>query len=136
MADWYRRPGNRERVLARVKTKRVVDGEALRESDRRRFQRDKEKRQAKAAEWAAANPEQSNALKVRWKKRNPEKIKAHGLLKWAIHEGQVTKQACEVCGSPKSEGHHDDYAKPLEVRWLCRRHHAEWHRLLNEEKRR
>jgi hypothetical protein len=35
---------------------------------------------------------------------------------------------CEVCGGPGDHKHHDDYTKPLEVRWLCRKHHAEVHK--------
>ena len=32
---------------------------------------------------------------------------------------------CEVENCLKlGEKHHDDYSKPLEVRWLCKRHHA------------
>lgn len=37
------------------------------------------------------------------------------------------KQPCEVCGAEKSEAHHDDYTKPLSVRWLCRSHHRLHH---------
>jgi hypothetical protein len=34
-----------------------------------------------------------------------------------------------VCGATEHvHGHHDDYQKPLVVRWLCRRHHGEVHR--------
>lgn len=36
---------------------------------------------------------------------------------------------CEVCGDRfLTVRHHDDYAFPDRTRWLCRRHHAEWHR--------
>src|SRR5690606_109968 len=38
----------------------------------------------------------------------------------AIRSGHLLKQPCEVCGKMKVDAHHDDYAKPLEVRWLCR----------------
>ncbi len=40
-----------------------------------------------------------------------------------------TVQPCEKCGglSPRNERHHDDYSKPLAIRWLCKRHHAQAH---------
>lgn len=39
----------------------------------------------------------------------------------------LERKPCEVCGAAKAEAHHDDYSKPLDVRWLCKRHHAEVH---------
>jgi formylmethanofuran dehydrogenase subunit E len=41
---------------------------------------------------------------------------------------KLARLACEVCGDKKAEAHHDDYSKPLDVRWLCTTHHAEWHK--------
>ena len=45
----------------------------------------------------------------------------------AIRRGDLIKQPCEVCQEKKVDAHHDDYSKPLSVRWLCRKHHAEHH---------
>lgn len=40
----------------------------------------------------------------------------------------MTVRACEVCGRTRNvDAHHDDYAKPLDVRWLCRSHHRKLH---------
>lgn len=52
---------------------------------------------------------------------------AHKLVAKAIREGKIIRQPCEVCDNPKTAAHHDDYSKPLEVRWLCYKHHTDWH---------
>lgn len=52
-----------------------------------------------------------------------------------IRSGFLVRQPCEVCKSEKkADAHHDDYTKPLDVRWLCRKHHNEHHRLHGEGK--
>jgi ribosomal protein S27AE len=48
-----------------------------------------------------------------------------------IKRGKIIKESCAVCGSSESEAHHNDYLKPLDVRWLCRPHHLEWHRTMD-----
>jgi len=42
--------------------------------------------------------------------------------------GLLVPQPCETCGDPDSQKHHDDYDRPLAVRWLCRYHHEQFHR--------
>lgn len=61
--------------------------------------------------------------------RAPHKAKATRMVHAAIKQGKMTKMPCEVCGEVKSEAHHPDYSKPLEVMWLCRKHHATLHRM-------
>jgi hypothetical protein len=57
----------------------------------------------------------------------PERTRAAYLTSNAIRDGRLVRQPCEVCGSEAVEAHHDDYSKPLAVRWLCRKHHLEHH---------
>jgi hypothetical protein len=46
----------------------------------------------------------------------------------ALKNGELVRQPCEVCGGTLNiHAHHDDYQKPLEVRWLCSRHHLRHH---------
>ena len=37
-----------------------------------------------------------------------------------------------MCGASKVESHHEDYMKPLEVKWLCRAHHRALHVAKNQ----
>ncbi len=67
-----------------------------------------------------------------YSKRNPEKIRAKRIVAWAIISGRLKRMPCEVCGTLKAEGHHEDYSKPLDVRWLCRKHHVMRHKELKE----
>ena len=41
--------------------------------------------------------------------------------------GKIIPSHCSVCLSPEAQKHHDDYDKPLQVRWLCRKCHLELH---------
>lgn len=65
---------------------------------------------------------------ARWKAENPQACWAHQCLRSAIKRGLVTPEPCEVCGTEPADGHHDDYDRPMDVRWLCRRHHRAEHR--------
>lgn len=58
----------------------------------------------------------------------PTKRNAHHIVWKAIRAKTLFKKPCEVCGNPNVDAHHDDYGKPLEVRWLCVRHHHAAHR--------
>lgn len=61
-------------------------------------------------------------------KNYPLKRAAHIAVGNAVRDGRLVKMPCEVCGASSAEAHHDDYDKPLDVRWLCESHHDEWHR--------
>ena len=62
--------------------------------------------------------------------------RASNLTMKAISKGTLIPEPCEICGVTerckdgrnKIHAHHDDYSKPLEVRWLCKSHHHEWHK--------
>lgn len=46
----------------------------------------------------------------------------------ALRNGTLKRRPCRVCGTKKRiQAHHDDYTKPLKVRWLCPKHHGERH---------
>lgn len=63
-------------------------------------------------------------------KRYPMKYATHVITGNAIRDGKLIQASeCSVCKSTeKIEGHHDDYTKPLDVRWLCESCHKKWHR--------
>lgn len=70
-----------------------------------------------------------------YRKKYPNKYRAQRAVNNAIRSGKMKKMPCEVCGSEDHvHGHHDDYRYPLNVRWLCAAHHAQWHRDHGEAK--
>lgn len=59
----------------------------------------------------------------------PEKTAAHNAVARGIMTGRIVVQPCENCESTTNvHGHHDDYSKRLDIRWLCHTHHMELHR--------
>lgn len=61
----------------------------------------------------------------RHKRLNPNKAKARELVAKAIRSGRITRDPCQFCGNPKSQAHHHDYSKPLDVIWACFKCHRE-----------
>jgi hypothetical protein len=68
-------------------------------------------------------------------KLHPERRKARVMFGNAVRDGRVTPWP--VCAVPecerKPEGHHPDYSRPLDVVWLCTKHHRQAHQIEREE---
>lgn len=64
---------------------------------------------------------------LRYRLKYKEKNKAHRMLNNYVRDGKIIRKPCQVCGNEKSQGHHEDYSKPLDVIWLCAKHHTELH---------
>lgn len=68
--------------------------------------------------------------KLRQKEKFPERVKARQIAYDALRRGKLAKQACEYCGNLDVRMHHDDYSKPLDVKWLC----VECHRIEHKDR--
>lgn len=59
---------------------------------------------------------------------DPRKYAAHKAVTIAVRQGRLQRQPCEECGSTRRvHAHHDNYSRPLDVRWLCSTHHKRHH---------
>lgn len=104
----------KECVKARVTKHRGENLEVVQAYDRARYQ--EPGRHARAL---------NNAKRTR--ENNPEKVRARSAVHVAVRDGRLKREPCKVCGSRRVQGHHEDYSKPLDVVWLCFRHHMETH---------
>ena len=83
--------------------------------------------------WAANNKNKIYKTTKAYREKYPKKYNAHRKLRYAIICGDIVKGSCENCWSEENiHGHHDDYLKPYEVRWLCVKHHKQWHAINGE----
>lgn len=96
-----------------------------RECERQRF-----------ATWRERNRTRFRAMKADWQAKNILKRAAHKAVEVALRKGVLVAKPCERCGTDYGvHAHHDDYTKPLNVIWLCARHHGERHRELRAARR-
>jgi hypothetical protein len=58
---------------------------------------------------------------------DPVRRKAYSMVSSKIARGKLAPQPCSVCGMAKTQAHHKDYNQPLQVEWLCFKHHREAH---------
>lgn len=114
----------------KVRLNRAAKLDYYREYDKKRFQDDP---RVKARHKKYQNTEHgkivSGKCKHSWNLANPKKKSASTAVNNAIRDGKLTRKPCEVCGSTyRIHGHHDDYNKVYDVRWLCPQHHRDWHK--------
>lgn len=83
------------------------------------------------------DPEGFRKLRYRYmqKYKDNNALKTSCRMKYdsAIAMGKLVREPCVICGELKTDGHHADYTKPLDVMWLCRSHHLAWHRVFKVE---
>jgi len=107
----------------RIRKKAMYD--AMTPEQRRRWKRKKDPLKQYAT---------NRVARKRHEERYPEKAAARDAVQREVRAGRITRQPCEVCGiehgTPRSDGtkvrveaHHDQYDRPLDVRWLCGEHH-------------
>ena len=64
---------------------------------------------------------------MQWRTKNEAGYKAHTAVSNAIRDGRLIKEPCLFCDAHEVHAHHRDYAKPLEVVWLCPKCHHRLH---------
>jgi len=138
LSEFYKHPSMLDGHLNKCKSCNKKDSEDRRKekekdvnwvlSERKRH-REKSRKYREAGKASKADQEYKN----KWAKQNPEKIKAHRIVNSALRSGKIHRHPCFICGN-KAQAHHDDYSKPLEVIWVCPKHHAEIHIKINEQK--
>lgn len=97
----------------------------------RRFYRQKRQRnvdnyRARDKRYYERHKEEILRTRQEWRDRNWFKVKAHEAVRRALRMGVITRQPC-FCGDTRTDAHHEDYTKPLEIQWLCRSHHNRIH---------
>ena len=126
--DFYPKQGDCKACrCAAVREYRLHNLEKCRAYDRLRSQRPfrKAKLIASLLEWKAKHWFEHQQ---RHRAKYPEKYKARTAVGNAIRDGRLARGVCKVCSSLDVHAHHDDYSKPLEVTWLCNKHHNTHHR--------
>lgn len=70
----------------------------------------------------------------RWAAAHPDRKRAASAVSNAIRDGKLIPWP--VCALPecsgKPQGHHPDYSRPLDVVWLCIKHHKEVHAMVRK----
>lgn len=123
MRKW--RAENRDRMLKKQAEYRDAHREELCSKTRESYYENHEYNIERMRKYKKENRARVDELHSKYLKRTG---RAQPKLLSAVARGEIKKEPCEICGKGDAVAHHDDYNYPLKVRWLCHKHHAEWHR--------
>jgi len=136
ISEFYKHSGMSAGVLndckpcskAKVMANRLANIEYYRQFDRNRNMLPHRVEARKKYIQTDAGKAAHNRATSKYYRCHQDRRAAHIIFGNAVKYGRVIRQPCVICGK-KADGHHPDYAKPLEVIWLCRKHHVEAHKL-------
>ncbi len=136
--SFYRHPGMKDGRLRRckscvksaVRANRASRLEQYRAYDRARNMRPDRVRMRDEYARTEVGRIVAQAAKAKWSSDHPDRRRAQNALNNAVRDGRVEKMPCVVCGK-KAHAHHEDYSLPLDVIWLCPRHHKARHKELD-----
>ena len=72
---------------------------------------------------------------MRSRRKHPERFKARKLVERAVESGRLVRpDRCSLCKNVEfCEAHHEDYATPLDVVWLCTKCHDKQDALMRKD---
>lgn len=119
-SDFYAHPAMKDGLLGKCKECQKAASSATRRASIERITAYDSARQRTASRRA-----KKLGYQATHRARHPLKYKARNAVSNALRDGRLVRQPCEVCVRKDAQAHHHDYAKPLDVRWLCFEHHRE-----------
>lgn len=126
----------------RIQGYRQENIEQVREYDRKRGRTEEHNKMNRACSRSLKekNPNeykrQITKASQKYKRAHPDKRHTYSVVWNKLNSKKLIRKPCEVCATIlKVEAHHDDYSRPLEIRWLCKKHHMELHRTINDARR-
>lgn len=135
------RLANKERINELARKRYQENLEKSRLSVKKSYQKHRKRRE----QYLLFHKEEIRAQQKRWREANKEQIKeymreyslgakaririfASSKVNNTLKSGKLIKQPCEMCGCLEVEAHHSNYNEPLNVMWLCKKCHEEWHK--------
>ncbi len=114
---------NKVKILAQCKMYRESHKEEKSLRDRKYFERNREKILVRCRN----NKEERRKADKKYRENHSDKRRARGQSRYQIDKGNIVRQPCEKCGQPNAHAHHEDYLKPMDIIWLCQKHHMRHH---------
>lgn len=115
---------NRSRIKKNYSKWLVKNKDKVKARQIKWYIKNRERLLKKSSEYAKNNSIRISERRRKYRIEHRERLLAGKAVYRAIKNGSLIRLPCVVCAKPKSEAHHDDYSKPLQVVWLCRAHHA------------
>jgi ribosomal protein S27AE len=109
----------KECARADVTENRNANADYYKNYDRKRYDEGGRRGEASAAAIARAS--------AKWVAAHKFERRAQAVVANAIRSGRIVRpDTCSKCGATgKIDAHHEDYSKPLDVTWVCKKCHGE-----------